>query len=134
MAKLSHIEGIGEKYEAKLRQAGLRSISDLLARGATPQGRKELAAKSGIKPELILKWVNNADLFRIKGVGSEYAELLEAAGVDTVPELAKRKAENLVKRMAEVNNDKHLVRRLPAEKQVSGWVAQAKTLERIVKY
>ncbi len=134
MAKLSHIEGIGEKYEAKLRQAGLRSISDLLARGATPQGRKELAAKSGIKPELILKWVNNADLFRIKGVGSEYAELLEAAGVDTVPELAKRKAENLVKRMAEVNNDKHLVRRLPVEKQVSGWVAQAKTLERIVKY
>ncbi len=134
MAKLSHIEGIGEKYEAKLRQVGLRSISDLLARGATPQGRKELAAKSGIKPELILKWVNNADLFRIKGVGSEYAELLEAAGVDTVPELAKRKAENLVKRMAEVNNDKHLVRRLPVEKQVSGWVAQAKTLERIVKY
>mgnify|MGYP000862628398 FL=1 len=93
-----------------------------------------MAAKSGIKPELILKWVNNADLFRIKGVGSEYAELLEAAGVDTVPELAKRKAENLVKRMAEVNNDKHLVRRLPVEKQVSGWVAQAKTLERIVKY
>lgn len=134
MAKLSYIEGIGEKTAAKLQEAGIRSTDALLSFGATPQGRKELAAKTGIKPELILQWVNNADLFRIKGVGSEYAELLEAAGVNTVLELAKRKPDNLLKKMAEVNDAKHLVRRLPVETQVANWVAQAKALDRVIKY
>jgi len=134
MAKLSYIEGIGEVYEGKLREAGIRSTGDLLKKGATPEGRKALAAKSGIKPELILKWVNHADLYRIKGIGAEYGDLLEAAGVDTVPELAQRKPQNLYKKMIEVNNEKKLVRRLPTEQQVADWIAMAKTLERIVTY
>ncbi len=134
MAKLSYIEGIGQAYEAKLREAGIRSTGELLKKGATPEGRKELAAKAGIKPELILKWVNHADLFRVRGVGAEYSELLEAAGVDTVPELAQRKPENLYKKLIEVNNEKKLVRRLPTEQQVAEWIAMAKTLERVVTY
>lgn len=134
MARLVDIEGIGEKYVNKLREVGVRSVEDLLKMGAAPAGRKELAAKSGVKPELILEWVNHADLFRIKGVGSEYADLLEASGVDTVKELAQRSSANLYKKMDEVNQKKKLVRRLPTEKQVGNWVAQAKSLKRMITY
>ncbi|NLE51008.1 MAG: DUF4332 domain-containing protein [Chloroflexi bacterium] len=134
MARLVDIEGIGEKYVNKLREVGVRSVEDLLKMGAAPAGRKELAAKSGVKPELILEWVNHADLFRIKGVGSEYADLLEASGVDTVKELAQRNSANLYKKMDEVNQKKKLVRRLPTEKQVGNWVAQAKSLKRMITY
>ena len=134
MARLVDIEGIGEKYVNKLREVGVRSVEDLLKMGAAPAGRKELAAKSGVKPELILEWVNHADLFRIKGVGSEYADLLEASGVDTVKELAQRSSANLYKKMDEVNQKKNLVQRLPTEKQIGDWVTQAKSLKRIITY
>lgn len=134
MAKLSVIEGIGETYEAKLIDSGVKSMEKLLETCSTKKGRMELAEKTGISEKLILKWANHADLSRIKGIGGEYAELLEAAGVDTVPELATRKAENLYKKMVEVNEAKSLVRKLPTEKQVTGWVEQAKDLPRVMQY
>ncbi len=134
MAKLSIIEGIGEAYEAKLKDSGVNSIEELLETCATKKGRNDLAEKSGISDKLILKWANHADLFRIKGIGGEYAELLEAAGVDTVPELANRNAANLFKKMKEVNESKSLVRKLPAESQVEDWIKQAAELPRMLKY
>ncbi|HOM58050.1 MAG TPA: DUF4332 domain-containing protein [Candidatus Latescibacteria bacterium] len=134
MANLVEVEGIGEAYAKKLAAAGIRTTDALLAKGATPEGRKEIAAKSGISAKMILEWVNHVDLFRIKGVGQEYADLLEAAGVDTVPELAQRKPGNLVEKMAEVNKKKKLVRQLPVETQVARWIAQAKELPRRIKY
>lgn len=134
MAKLSIIEGIGGLYEEKLNEAGVTSIEKLLEECSSKRGRTELAEKSGIAEKLILKWANHADLFRIKGVGSEYAELLEAAGVDTVPELAKRKTNNLVAKMAEVNEAKKLVRRVPTTRQVEDWIGQAGKLPRVIQY
>ncbi len=134
MTKLDNIEGIGAAYQKKLNWAGIGSVEDLLDKGATPKGRKDVAAKSGISDALILKWVNHADLYRIKGIGSEYADLLEAAGVDTVVELAQRKPDNLCQKLVEVNTAKKLVRKLPALSQVEDWVKQAKGLKRIVTY
>ena len=134
MANLVEVEGIGEAYAKKLAAAGIKTTDALLAKGTTPEGRKEIAAKTGISAKMILEWVNHVDLFRIKGVGQEYADLLEAAGVDTVPELAQRKPENLVEKMAEVNKKKKLVRQLPVETQVANWIAQAKELPRKIKY
>ena len=134
MPKLSEIEGIGESYAKKLEKAGLKTTEDLLKKGATLKGRKEIAKLTGISEKLILKWVNHADLFRIKGIGKQYAELLEAAGVDTVVELAKRVPENLLKKMEEVNKKKRLVRLLPFLKQVKKWVEQAKKLPRKINY
>jgi predicted flap endonuclease-1-like 5' DNA nuclease len=134
MAKLEEIEGIGAAQAKKLEQAGLNKVEDLLERGATSKGRQDLADATGISAKLILRWVNMADLFRIKGVGEEYSDLLEAAGVDTVKELAQRKAENLHARMAEVNEQKKLVRAVPALSQVEKWIAQAKELPRVVTY
>lgn len=134
MSKLNEIEGIGEKYAATLTAAGVKSVEHLLELGATPKGRKTLEDDTGISGKLILRWVNMADLFRIKGVGEEYADLLEAAGVDTVPELAQRKPENLHAKMVEVNEAKNLVRALPAASKVTDWVAQAKELPRVVSY
>lgn len=134
MAKIVDIEGVGPAYAAKLAGAGVATTEALLEKGATAKGRKELAEKSGIKEELILKWVNHSDLYRIKGVGSEYADLLEAAGVDTVPELATRKPENLLEKMTAVNTAKKLVRKLPVLKQVVDWVEQAKKLPRVITY
>ena len=134
MAKLDYIEGIGEVYQGKLEAAGIDSVAKLLEAGKTKKGRTELAEKAGIEEKLILEWVNHADLMRIKGVGSEYADLLEAAGVDTVVELGKRRADNLTAKMAEVNAEKKLVRREPVLKMVEKWVAQAKDLPRIIEY
>lgn len=134
MAKLKEIEGIGPTYAEKLEEVGLATTDDLLGAGASPSGRTDLAAKTGISKNLILRWVNMADLFRIKGVGEEYSDLLEAAGVDTVAELAQRKAENLQAKMAEVNEEKKLVRRAPTLSEVTAWVEQAKTLPRAVNY
>lgn len=134
MAKLSLIEGIGEAYELKLNEAGIKSIEALLDACATKKGRDALAEKTGISDKLILKWANRADLDRINGVGSEYADLLEASGVDTVPELAQRKPENLHKKMLEVNEEKKLVRKMPTLKQVEDWVEQAGKLPRILNY
>ena len=134
MTKIDEIEGIGPAYAAKLEGAGVKSVEALLTAGSTPKGRKDLAGKSGIDETLILKWVNRADLARIKGVGSECADLLEAAGVDTVVELGNRKPENLMAKMTEVNEAKHLVRKLPSLSQVEDWVKQAKELPRVVSY
>ncbi|MGI6365334.1 MAG: DUF4332 domain-containing protein [Bacillota bacterium] len=134
MTKLSVIEGIGEVYEEKLEAVGVKSMEELLETCATKKGREELAEKAGISEKLILKWANHADLARIKGVGGEYAELLEAAGVDTVPELAGRRADNLYQKMVEINEAKALVRKLPSEDQVKDWIEQAKKLPRVLQY
>jgi predicted flap endonuclease-1-like 5' DNA nuclease len=134
MAKIVDVEGIGTKYAEKLIKIGIKTTDTLLKAGATPKGRKDLAEKSGIGDALILKWVNHVDLYRIKGIGSEYSELLEAAGVDTVPELAQRKAANLTQKMVEVNATKKLVRKLPVESQVASWIEQAKKLPRVLTY
>jgi predicted flap endonuclease-1-like 5' DNA nuclease len=128
------MEGIGPAYSAKLKTAGITSIESLLKHGATSAKRKEISEATGISPELILEWVNRADIFRIKGVAEEYSTLLEAAGVDTVTELAQRRAENMYQRMVEINERKNLVRKLPTLKQVEEWIAQAKRLPRVVNY
>jgi len=134
MATLESIEGIGPTYAQKLKAVGVTTVEGLLKKGATPKGRQEVAENSGISEKLILEWVNHADLFRIKGVGEEYADLLEAAGVDTVVELAQRKAENLFQKMGATNAQKKLVRKLPTQEQVADWVEQAKALPRMVSY
>ncbi len=134
MTKIVDVEGIGEVYAKKLSDIGVSTVEQLLDAGRAPKGRQDLAEKTGINHTLILKWVNRADLARIKGVGSEYADLLELAGVDTVVELGKRVPANLAKKMEELNAEKKLVRKLPAETQVADWVEQAKKLERIITY
>ena len=131
---LSYVEGIGPVYASKLSEVGVDTPQKLLERGATPKGRRELANESGISGVLILTWVNHVDLYRIKGLGSEYADLLEEAGVDTVPELAQRNPDNLYQRMIETNQEKHLVRHVPSRAQVEDWVNQAKQLPRVVSY
>jgi len=134
MAKLEKVEGIGPVYAQKLADAGIATAAALLDKGASPKGRKEIAAQTGIADGLILEWVNHIDLFRVKGVGEEYADLLEEAGVDTVPELAQRNAANLYSKLVEVNAEKSLVRQLPSQEQVKGWIEQAKALPRKITY
>jgi predicted flap endonuclease-1-like 5' DNA nuclease len=134
MASLLDIEGIGPAYAEKLGAQGLRTTDDLLKAGGTSKGRKDLEAATGISGSLILAWVNKADLFRVKGVGTQYSDLLEAAGVDTVVELAKRRADNLTVKMAEENALKKVVRQLPTESQVAAWIENAKGLDRVVTY
>ena len=134
MAKITTIEGIGAASAEKLTSAGITTTDQLLEKGASPKGREEIATKSGIGEKVILRWVNMCDLFRIKGVGEEYSELLEAAGVDSVPELAQRRADNLATKMTEVNEAKKLVRQVPAGTMVAGWVEQAKKLPKIVSH
>lgn len=134
MAKLEAVEGIGAKYAKDLRKAGVRSTGDLLKKGGTAKGRDDLAKASGVSKKLILEWVNHVDLFRIKGVFEEYADLLEEAGVDTVVELAQRNAANLYEAIVATNAKKKLVRQEPSAKMVANWVAQAKKLPRAVEY
>lgn len=134
MAPIKKIEGIGEKYGTQLKMIGIGTVEALLERGASAKGRDEIAEKSGISAHQILEWVNRADLFRVKGVGEEYSDLLEASGVDTVVELAQRKAENLFEKMVAINQEKKLVRKLPNLAQVSSWVEQSKKLPRIVTH
>jgi predicted flap endonuclease-1-like 5' DNA nuclease len=134
MSKLSMIEGIGETYEMKLNEVGVNSVEELLKLCSSKKGRSDMAEKTGITEKLILKWANHADLFRVKGIAGEYAELLEASGVDTIPELKQRNAENLFTKMVEVNEEKKLVRNLPTQDQVEDWVKQAGDLPRILEY
>lgn len=134
MTKLTSIEGIGEKYGEELESAGVSTQEELLAKGATSAGRKKIAESTGISEKLVLEWVNQADLARIKGIGEEYADLLEAAGVDTVPELAQRNADNLLAAMETTNTEKKLVRQLPTKEQVSDWIDQAKALPRVIEH
>jgi predicted flap endonuclease-1-like 5' DNA nuclease len=132
--KVEEVEGIGPVYAEKLAAAGVKTTDALLERGATAKGRADLETTTGIGHELILKWVNRADLYRIKGIGSEYSDLLEVAGVDTVPELAQRNAANLTETLAEANAARSLVRRVPTVAEVTDWVDQAKQLPRVVEY
>ncbi len=134
MTKLSNIEGIGPTYAAKLEAAGITSEENLLKVCCEKKGRADISEKSGVSEKQILNWVNRADLSRVKGVSTQYADLLECAGVDTIPELATRNAENLQQKMAEVNADKKLVRKVPSAKQVTDWVAQAKELPRLITH
>ncbi|MGD8700313.1 MAG: DUF4332 domain-containing protein [Gemmatimonadales bacterium] len=134
MAKIADIEGIGASYAKKLSAAGITTTDKLLEQCKSPKARKQLAGSTGISEKLVLEWANHADLYRIKGVGQEYSDLLEAAGVDTVPELGNRNAANLYAQMKEVNAKKKLTRQVPSEKQVAGWIAQAKKLPRVIKY
>ncbi len=132
--KIEQVEGIGPAYGEKLRAAGITTTDKLFAACKTKKMRQQLAEVTGIEESRILKWANMTDLFRIKGIGGQYAELLEAAGVDTVKELAQRKPENLTTRMEEVNEEKKLVRLTPALKSVKNWVEQAKALPRGLEY
>lgn len=131
---IEHIEGIGGAYGAKLRDAGIASTSALLKAAADSRGRQLLAQKTGIDAARILLWANMADLMRIKGIGKQFAELLESAGVDTVKELKTRNAANLAKRLEEVNAQKKLTRAVPAESMVARWVAEAATLPAVLVY
>jgi predicted flap endonuclease-1-like 5' DNA nuclease len=134
MAKIEDIEGIGPEYGARLRAASIDTTDDLLKMGGSPKGREEMARKTGIGGDLILEWVNHADLYRIKGIGSEYADLLEEAGVDTVPELAQRNAQSLAEKLATVNEKKNLVRQLPSDSMIAEWIKEAQTLPRAITY
>lgn len=132
MGRLMSIEEIGESLEKKLSDAGIKSTEALLRQGATLQGRKSIAERTGLSEKLILEWVNHADLFRIRGVGGQYADLLEEGGVDSVVELAQRKPEHLHQKLLVVNQEKKLVRRLPSLFEVRQWVDQANRLPRMI--
>ena len=134
MARIIDIEGIGPAVAEKLRGVGVRSTASLLKRAANTKGRQELASVVHIHESQLLKWVNHADLFRIHGIGSEYSELLEAAGVDTVPELRQRNAPALHDTLVKANEAKKLVRKLPSVAQVAEWIEEAKTLPRVIEY
>lgn len=128
------IEGVGESYAEKLQSAGVNTVEELLERGASPKGCKTLAEETGISEKLILKWANHADLFRIKGVGPQFAELLEASGVDTVKELRHRNAENLAAKMEVVNESRKLTRRVPSAAELQKMIDEAATLEPVMTY
>ncbi|RRD90682.1 DUF4332 domain-containing protein [Bacteroides heparinolyticus] len=132
--KIVEIEGVGEVYAEKLKAEGIDTVEALLEKCSKPAGRKALAEATGISPKLILKWTNHADLFRIKGVGPQFAELLEAAGVDTVKEFRHRVPENLQKRLEEVNEQKNLCNRVPSVSEVEKMVEQAKQLPPALEY
>lgn len=133
--RIEAIEGIGPRYADRLREAGVRTVAGLLERGAPRSGRELLAETTGLSPTRILEWVNHADLMRIDGVGPEYSDLLEAAGVDTVAELARRNATNLAQTFAEVDAARpNWIRRVPGEVTVAGWIAQARRMDRRVEY
>jgi predicted flap endonuclease-1-like 5' DNA nuclease len=134
MASIQTIEGVGASHAKKLAKAGIRSVEGLLEQCCDKQGRKAAAKACGFGEKTLLKWANFADLMRIKGVGEEYSELLEAAGVDTVKELKLRRADNLVEALARANERKKLVRRVPGEKVVAGWIRQAKRLKPVIRH
>ena len=134
MARIIDIEGIGPAQAEKLQKAGVRSTAALLKRGGNAKGRKELAVATNIDEAKLLKWVNHADLFRVRGIGSEYSDLLEAAGVDTVPELKQRNAKVLYETLVKTNEAKKMVRKMPTADQVAEWVKQAKALARVIAY
>ena len=134
MTDIEKVEGIGPVHAKDLTKAGIHTTEDLLREGTTPTGRKEIEEVSGIPHKLILKWVNMVDLFRIKGVSEEYSELLEEAGVDTIPELSQRNPEHLYNMVVEINDKKNLVRLLPSENEIKDWIEQSKTLAKVIKY
>jgi predicted flap endonuclease-1-like 5' DNA nuclease len=132
--KISDVQGIGPAYAKKLAKAGIRTTESLLKKGASPEGRKEIEGMSGVGKRELLDWVNMADLYRIKGVGGQFSELLMKTGVDTVIELSKRQAKHLYAEMKEINQAKNLVNRMPTMDQVDDWIKQAKKLPRAISY
>ncbi|MBO5457077.1 MAG: DUF4332 domain-containing protein [Muribaculaceae bacterium] len=132
--KIEEIEGIGEAYAQKLQAAGVKTTEALLEKAASEKGREALAEETGISEKLILKWANHADLFRIKGVAGQFAELLEAAGVDTVKEFRHRVAANLQPKLVEVNDQKNLCNRVPSVTEIQKMIDQAKELEPVITY
>jgi len=134
MANISEIEGINSANADKLEANGVKTVEALLETGGTKKGRESLAEATGIAVGLILTWTNHADLMRIKGIGKQFSELLEAAGVDTVPELAGRVPANLAKKLSEINDAKNLSNRTPSESELEDWVAQAKKLPKAVHH
>jgi predicted flap endonuclease-1-like 5' DNA nuclease len=133
--KIEEVEGIGPVYAGKLGAVGVSSTDDLLERGAKPSGRKALEDATGIDHALILEWVNHVDLMRIDGVGSEYSDLLEAAGVDSPAELAQRNATNLATTVQEVVAARpNIVRRIPSESELQGWIDQSRKLPKVVEH
>ncbi len=133
--KIEDVEGIGPVYAAKLGAAGVATTDDLLEQGAKPGGRTSLEEATGIAHALILEWVNHVDLMRINGVGSEYSDLLEAAGVDSPAELARRNAANLAATVQEVVAARpSIVRRIPSESELQGWIDQSKDLPKVVEH
>lgn len=134
MTAIKDIEGIGEAHTKKLAEAEIKTVEALLDSGATASGRKKLSEKTGITEKMLLEWVNRADLYRIKGIGSEFSDLLESTGVDSVPELAQRSAENLHKALEETNAKKKLVRIVPSLERVQDFIKQAKSLKKVVTH
>ncbi len=132
--KVEQVEGIGEVYAAKLVAAGVKTTDDLLEKCAKKSGRAKLAEETGISEKLILKWTNHADLFRINGIAGQFAELLEAGGVDTVKEFRHRVAANLQPKLEEINAEKHLCGRVPSVAEIEKMIEQAKQLEPIITY
>lgn len=131
---IEEVEGIGPVYAEKLRAAGVHTTEGLLETGATPKGREALCDKTGLSHKLILEWVNHVDLMRLKGVGSEYSDLLEAAGVDSPLELGHRNAANLAATIAKYNEEHKIVRRVPTEHEIAGWIEEAKGLPKVVEH
>jgi predicted flap endonuclease-1-like 5' DNA nuclease len=134
VTSIDDIEGISRAVASRLKGSGITTVETLLERGATRSGRQTIQDATGARADQVLRWVNCADLYRIKGIGAEHAELLAACGVDSVPELAMRSPANLQQRMDVVNEQKRLTRRVPSEAQVTAWVAEAKTLGRVVAH
>ena len=132
--KIIDIQGIGPVYAEKLIGIGIETVDQLLEKGADAKGRQAIEDATGIRHDLVLTWVNHADLFRVKGIGPQFAELLEAAGVDTVKELRHRVAANLAAKVAEVNEEKHLCGRVPAEVEIQKMIDQAKELDPRMTY
>lgn len=132
--KIIDVEGIGPVYAAKLQEAGIQTTEEYLEKCATPAGRKALAEATGISPKLILTWANHSDLFRINGIAGQFAELLEASGVDTVKEFRHRVPANLHAKLVEVNDEKHLCKRVPSVTELEKMIAQAKEMEVVLTY
>ena len=132
--KIEQVEGIGAAYAAKLATAGIKTTDDLLKQCAAKKGRVKISEATGISQKLILKWTNHADLFRVNGIAGQFAELLEAAGVDTIKEFRHRVPANLQPKLVAVNNEKNLCNRVPSVSELEKMIAQAKTLEPTVTY
>lgn len=134
MSRLNVIEGIGPAYEKKLKESGIRSVSALLLACATRKSRAELSYKSDVSEKLLLKWANFADLMRVRGVGTDYAEILEYCGVETINDLTSAKSDILCDKIRQANSTKSFVRKLPTQTQLENWIRQAKNLPRIINY
>lgn len=132
--KIDEIEGIGPSYCEKLQSVGIKNTDDLLEHCATPSGRKQVTEKTGLSEKHVLNWTNMADLMRVSGIGRQFAELLEASGVDTIKELRNRNAENLATKMDEVNKEKKLAKTSPSASTVEDWIAQAKRTDPKISY